>query len=238
MLNCYYSEKVLGLQGVEIKNIENQRRGEVDLLSAYGILRLLTPECLIDFKEKYPDITFTYREFPDCQVERLFLEKEGNLAFSIGPFQSGLYDVTELESFPISLLVNRKHPLSSRSSVTIQDLKGEKLYIENSEFKIYHLICDRCREAGFTPDIAFETSGFSLCHKMVQQNKGISVTVDFIFDDMKQEDLVMIPFEDGPYEWETYMLTRKGSTPNPDIQLFHSHVMKWLKDIKEKNISR
>ena len=87
---------------------------------------------------------------------------------------------------------------------------------------------------------ATETSGFSLCHKMVQQNKGISVTVDFIFDDMKQEDLVMIPFKDGdgPYEWETYMLTRKGSTPNPDIRLFHSHVMKWLKDIKEKNISR
>ena len=23
MLNCYYSEKVLGLQGVKIKNIEN-----------------------------------------------------------------------------------------------------------------------------------------------------------------------------------------------------------------------
>ena len=26
MLNCYYSEKVLGLQGVEIKNIENTEK--------------------------------------------------------------------------------------------------------------------------------------------------------------------------------------------------------------------
>ncbi len=222
----------------EIKNIENQRRGEVDLLSAYGILRLLTPECLIDFKEKYPDITFTYREFPDCQVERLFLEKEGNLAFSIGPFQSGLYDVTELESFPISLLVNRKHPLSSRSSVTIQDLKGEKLYIENSEFKIYHLICDRCREAGFTPDIAFETSGFSLCHKMCAQNKGITVTVDFIFDDMSHPDMVMLPFADGEYLWSACMLTRRGEYISRETELFQRHVMRWMQDIAAGKILR
>lgn len=222
----------------EIKNIENRRRGEVDLLSAYGILRLLTPDCLMDFKEKYPDITFTYREFPDCQVERLFLKKEGNLAFSVGPFQSGLYDVTELESFPIRLLVNRRHPLSSHSSVTIRDLQGEKLYIENSEFKIYHLIYDRCVEAGFTPDIAFETSGFSLCHKMCAQNRGISVTVDFIFDDMSHPDTVMIPFSDGLYEWKACMLTRRGEYVSRETELFQRHVMRWMQDIAAGKIRR
>ena len=147
-------------------------------------------------------------------------------------------EATFMEKFEIKLLVNQAHPLSKKETVSIQDLEGERLYIESPEFHIHSLIVEKCRKAGFEPNIVFETSGFSLCHKMVQQNKGISVTVDFIFDDMKQKDLVMIPFEDGPYEWETYMLTRKGSTPNPDIRLFHSHVMKWLKDIKEKNISR
>ena len=50
-----------------------------------------------------------------------------------------------------------------------------------------HLIMKKCEEAGFQPDIAFQTSGFSLCHKMVKENKGISVTVDFVFDDMKEQ---------------------------------------------------
>lgn len=222
----------------EIRNIENQRHGEVDLLSAYGILRLLTPECLTDFKEKYPDITFTYREFPDCQVERLFLKKEGNIAFSIAPFQGGLYDVTELESFPVKLLVNRKHPLSSRRSVTIDDLRGEKIFIENSEFKIYHLIYDKCIQAGFTPDIVFETSGFSLCHKLCAQNKGISVTVDFIFDDMKNPDTVMIPFSDGIYEWKACMLTRRGEYVSRETELFQKHVMRWMHAIASGKIRR
>lgn len=222
----------------EIRNIENRIRGEIDLISAYGILRLLTPECILSFREKYPDITFTYREFPDCEAERRFLKKEGTIAFSIGPFQDGLYDVTELESFPIKLLVNREHPLSRRDCVTIQDLQGERLYIESSQFKIHHLICDRCRQAGFTPDIVFETSGFSLCHKLCAQNKGITVTVDFIFEDMKPDKTVMIPFSDGEYRWRACMLLRKGECVSRETALFCRHVQSWMKEIAAGRIVR
>lgn len=215
----------------EIRCIEQQEKREIDLLSAYGILRLVTPECLEDFKEKYPDIILNYREYPDRQVEQRFLAGEGNVAFTIGSCGWNHVETTFMESFEIKLLVNEEHPLSQRKTVSIRDLQGERLYIESPEFHIHHLIMDKCRKAGFEPNIVFETSGFSLCHKMVQQNKGISVTVDFIFDDMKQRGLVMIPFDDGIYQWSTYMLTRKGTVQNPDIHLFHKHVVKWMENI-------
>ena len=217
----------------EIRCIEQQEKREIDLLSAYGILRLVTPECLADFREKYPEITLTYRAYPDRQVEQRFWAGEGNVAFTIGNHGANYMDATFMESFEIKLLVNEEHPLSRKKSVSIRDLQGERLYIESPEFHIHHLILDKCREAGFEPDIVFETSGFSLCHKMVQQNKGISVTVDFIFEDMKQKGLVMIPFDDGAYEWSTYMFTRKGTVENPDIRLFHRHVVKWMEEIAQ-----
>ena len=222
----------------EIRNIENRKRGAVDLLSAYGIIRLLTPDCLTAFREAWPDIELGYREYPDCQVERLFLEKEGNVAFSIGPCPEGLYDIMELESFSVKLLVNESHPLSRKKEVTIEDLRGEKLFIESSEFKIYHLICDKCREAGFEPDIVYETSGFSLCHKMVAKNRGLSVTVDFVFDDMRQNGLVMIPFSDGDYRWSAQMLTRKGEYISEEVQIFMKHVKDWMNRIERGEIQR
>lgn len=43
----------------ELLHIRQKERGVVDLLSAYGILRLVTPECIMDFKRKYPEIDFT-----------------------------------------------------------------------------------------------------------------------------------------------------------------------------------
>lgn len=222
----------------EIRCIEQQEKREIDLLSAYGILRLVTPECIADFRAKHPEILLHYREYPDRQVEQRFLQGEGNVAFTVGDHSAEYMDATFMEKFKIKLLVNKEHPLSKKSSVSITDLEGERLYIESAEFNIHHLIVDRCRKAGFEPNIVFETSGFSLCHKMVQQNKGVSVTVDFIFEDMKQNSLVMIPFDDGEYFWSTYMLTRKGSIINQDVQLFHDHVMEWMKKIARNEIIR
>lgn len=222
----------------ELLNIRQRNHGIVDLLSSYGILRLVTPDCIIAFQKQYPDIQFSYREYPDLQTERLFLEKNGNVAFSIADFDNDLYDITEMESFPVCLLVNESHPLSRRKSVTIEDLKGEPLYIESGQFKIHHLIVDRCRKAGFEPNIVFETSGFSLCHKMIKANKGVSVTVDFVFEDMKSQGLCLIPFSDGTYEWKICMLTRRGEPVSEAVALFRNHVMNWMREIKLGHRSR
>lgn len=236
-----YADKITADYGElrnEILHIQQRNHGVIDLLSAYGILRLVTPECIQAFQKKYPEIEFHYREYPDRMVERLFQEREGNVAFSIAEFDEGLYEVTELETFQVKLLVNENHPLGSRQTVTIEDLKGEPLYIESTEFKIHHLIVDRCRRAGFEPNIVFETSGFSLCHKMVKANKGISVTVDFVFDDMKEKGMKLIPFSDGVYEWKMCMITRKGEQISEAVSLFEEHISEWIKLIKSGSITR
>lgn len=222
----------------ELLRIKQKERGIVDLLSAFGILRLVTPECITDFKEKYPDIEFHYRECPDKQVERWFEAGEGNVAFSLAPCDEELYDVLEIASFPVRLLVNRMHPLSKKEFVTIQDLRDQPLYIENHEFKIHDLIVNKCREAGFEPNIVFETSGFSLCHKMVSDNKGISVTVDFISEDMNHNSFVLIPFSDDSYEWKICMLTRKNEIVGNGVDIFQKHIKLQIERIRRGIINR
>lgn len=222
----------------DILRIKQKEHGVVDLLSAFGILRLVTPECLSDFRFKYPEIEFHHRECPDKMVERWFKNGEGNVTFSLAPCDEELYDVLELGKFPIKLLVNKKHPLSSKAAVTIEDIKEEPLYIESREFKIHDLIVNKCHEAGFEPNIIFETSGFSLCHKMVRENKGISVTVDFISDDMGKQGMVLIPFSDGVYEWKICMLTRKNEVVSNGVDLFQKHVKNWLNSIEDGSITR
>lgn len=222
----------------DILHIEQRDAGVIDLISAYGILRLVTPECINQFCEDHPEIKFTYREYPDREVERKFQKKDGNVAFCVGPFEEGLYETVKLASCLAKLLVHDSHPLASRKTVSIEDIRDEKLFIESSEFKIHHLIVEKCQEAGFHPNIAFETSGFSLCHKMCRERKGISVTLDFVSEDMAMDHLVCLPFEGEGYEWTSYMLTRKGEPLTAEMKLFHKHVDNWLKNIREGIITR
>ena len=47
-----------------------------------------------------------------------------------------------MEKFEIKLLVNKKHPLSQRESVTIRDLEGERMYLESTEFNLLGITRD------------------------------------------------------------------------------------------------
>jgi len=218
--------------------IEKSENHEIELLSAYGIIRLVTPECLEAFTDEHPGIRLVCHEYPDREVERRWKQGQGNVAFTVGNNAVTFPGGQQMEQFEIKLLVNRQHPLADRASVSIRDLKGERIYLENTEFNIHQLILERCRAEGFEPEIAFGTSGFSLCHKLVSQNKGISVTVDFIFDDMTGKDLVMIPFSDGPLYWTTWMMTRTDKIPNEDVLLFGRHVTDWMEAIRRGTYSR
>ena len=65
--------------------------------------------------------------------------------------------------------------------------------------------------------------GYCGC-KMVKEGRGISVTVDFISDDIGANGLVLIPLSDGTYEWKICMLTRKNEVPGNGVDLFQKRV--------------
>ena len=222
----------------DLRCVAQRETHEIHLLSAYGILRLVTPDCLTAFARQYPHIQLRYREFPDRQVEQRFLDGEGDVAFTVGNHALKHVDALQMEKFEIKLMVHRDHPLSRKTAADIRDLAAAPLYIESAEFNIHHDMLRRCAAAGVHPQIAFESSGFSLCQKMVAQNKGISVIVDFISDDMRDSRVVLLPFSDGPYYWETYLLTRRGERPNPDVAVFRDFVMDWMGKIKRGEIVR
>ena len=222
----------------ELRCLAQRESHEIHLLSAYGILRLVTPDCLAAFREQYPNIRLTYQEFPDRQVEQRFLEGQGDVAFTVGNHALKHVDAIAMEKFEVKLMVHKDNPLSRQKFATIQDLAKYPLYMESPEFNIHHEIMRRCQAAGVTPQIAFETSGFSLCQRMVARNKGISVIVDFISDDMQDSALRLLPFQEDPCYWETYVLTRRGEAPNPDVRLFRDFVLEWMRKIKRGEIQR
>lgn len=208
----------------DIESIRASAEGTVDLLMAYDIIRYLTPECIMDFQRIYPNVSFSFQEYPDRIVERMLMEKKGNVALSIGPFTGECFDVVSLKKCNLGLLVYEGHPLAARSKVRVEDLIDEKLYLENSSFKLNEFIQSKCWNKGFEPNIVFETNGFDLCYKMCRLKNGITITVDFIHEDMKTDGVVMIPFEEHDMVWEIGLLTLKDKIEESSVEKFYQFI--------------
>lgn len=233
-----HAEKILTEQWMLQKDLELIKQtslGEVNLLSAFGVLRLVQPESILRFRKEHPEIIFQYREYPDLEVERLFDQREGNVAFSIEPFDPGRYEITPIASFRFSMIVHKSHPLavSGRCQAQITDLKGEPVYLESKAFKIHHIIKNACDRAGFAPDIVFQTSGFSLCKSAVSRGSGVSVVVNDIYREMADSNVVMIPFADEEnLRWNVCMLTRTGEPVTEAVMKFQKFVKN---EMRERN---
>lgn len=209
-----YAEVVLGeyeKMKKDIENIRSRTEGIVELLVSSDVLRFLTPECILEFQKKCPDVAFSHVEYPDRVVERMLLEKEGNVALSVGPFVGECFEVRSLKKCSLGLLVYEGHPLAGKAQVCVEDLAGEALCLENNGFKLNEVIRSKCWNKGFEPNIVFETNGFDLCYQMCRMKKGISVTVDFIHEEMRPDGLRMIPFAEPDMVWEIGLLMLKDS---------------------------
>lgn len=86
-------------------------------------------------------------EYPDRIVEKMLLDKEGNVALSIGPFAGDCFDMKSLKN-AVWGFWSMKDILWRKREATILDLEGEPLYLENSSFKLNEFIQSRCWNRG------------------------------------------------------------------------------------------
>ena len=208
----------------KIESIQGSVHGSVELLIAYDVIRLLAPESFWEFQGMYPQITFSCREYPDRVAEQQLAASQGDAAISFGPFAEDLFYVEPLLQCPLSLLVYEGHPLCQKTSVTVEDMMGQPLYLENSNFKINEYVYRKCWLKGFEPDIRFEANSFDICYKMCRMKKGISVVPDFVHEDMKTEGLVRIPFADSDMALEAAFLIPKNRTREYAVDTFCSYL--------------
>lgn len=211
-----------------VYNISSQDKGILRLVSAFGILRFLTPEFINRFKDINPDIHLEYMEYPDIYILQNILD--GNYDLGMMPYINidPAVNIIPMFSRELYLIVNRESIFYNEPEISIKDLSKEPLIIENQNFLIHKIIKDACDKYETTCRVYFETSGFSLCYKLCNQGKANTVSMDFIFDDMGNENLRMIPFSEHLF-WNTGLVLRKDIPVSSISGKFIDFTKDWCK---------
>lgn len=217
----------------DLERMKQMENGCLRLCSAYGILRILTPDFLFRYEEKHPGTSIDYMEYPDCHVDDEMERGSFDVAFHVDGAEMEGFRSVPLFSSGISLLVYDGHPLAQKSCVSAGDLEGEPIIIESRAFRIHQMFRDLCAAEGVQPNIIFNTSGFSLCHKLCRQKRGLSVVVDQISQDMAGMGLKKIPFRQ-PMTWQVSMIYKEEFEQNELVRSFRDYTLEYVKNNLQK----
>ena len=166
----------------QMKEMRHQSLGRVSIptCAARQINQLI-----IRHMEQYPDVLFRQRRCSDSEeIQRLLDRGLVDYALTFTPFSEHDYTWTPLVHETYFVLVPANHPLAARKRVSISDLEGINIFINDSDAPDH--IEEQFQKHGITPRFAFIGNEFEVLGPMVERGIGVALISTLALYDMKQ----------------------------------------------------
>jgi DNA-binding transcriptional LysR family regulator len=166
----------------ELAAIAGLRGGRVRLASFPSAGATLVTRAVSRFKERYPDVELTLAEGePDETVPRL-RAGEVDLAvvfdygdgFGNGELTDGLEHIHLLDD-PLHIVLPPDHALTSRKAIRLGELAGEQWVGGCCGGVCDSMLMEACAEAGFEPNVAFESDDHNVLIGLVAGGLGVAL---------------------------------------------------------------
>lgn len=218
----------------EINALKAQNFGLLKLVSAYGILRFLTPSFIHAFTDANKDIHLDYTEFPDSYIEEKVLNDEYDIGLTPVLNENPKLSYIPLFSKEIFFITHEGSRFYDRKEVELGEVLKEPIVLENEHFLIHHIMVQEAAKEGAVLNPYFNTSGFSLCYKLCEKGEANTASMDFIFEDMARDGMRKIPFTGHP-KWPVCLVHKKDVPVSKSMKAFILHTTGWKDRLQEQN---
>lgn len=184
-----------------------------------GLIRMLPMEKMDAFQEAFSENDIIWDEGSNQDVKDKLVRGQFDIALVIGRVAASDYIEREVSSKQMCAIVPSKHPLYSKSSIQMIDLKDEQLITLNEKYQSYTNIINTCEREGFYPNIRAKTMEAAMIYEFVKEGLGIGIDVDIHSKDSLSDSFKLIPITDG-IPWSVYVAYSKEKQDNPLIKYF------------------
>jgi DNA-binding transcriptional LysR family regulator len=180
------------------------------------------------FSKAYPNINIQLFEFGSKKIEIGILDGTLDVGIiCIPPRDQDLYEMICSIRDPLRLVLHPEHPFAKCAVMNYANLINESFVLYSNDFSLNDLIMERCRQAGFRPNIIFETLQLELMTQLVADHFGIALLPSTVCQHLDAKALVSIPLADPPVYLQLGMAWKKDR--------YISHATKeWLQFVKNK----
>jgi LysR family transcriptional activator of glutamate synthase operon len=171
-------------------------RGSIKIGFPTSLASHLLPTVITAFKEKYPNVAFHLRQGSYKFLIDSVINREIDLAF-IGPVPQNIPEIsgTILFSENISALVHVSHPLASKKSILLNELRNDDFVLFPRGYILQEIAINACKQAGFVPSISSEGEDLDAIKGLVSAGMGVTLLPDSTFHEAIPRFTVKIPIE-------------------------------------------
>lgn len=216
---CEHSEEILRtVEAAEsdLATVSGETSGTVRVAAFQSVVLSLMPAMLTTLREAHPQlrVTMTQHE-PEDALERTWM-RDFDLVVAeqyphhAAPHHDGL-DREELMRDPIRLAV----PPTWSDTASLQDVRDAAWVMEPAGAASRHWALQACRQAGFEPDIRFETADLHAHLALIEAGQAVALIPDL----MRSETRHTAHYVDLPDRPERTIFTsvRRGAQARPAI---------------------
>lgn len=207
------------------KDIEEKKR------AANSVIKIGSQYRTTDIVRNFSKIHRNYRIYTmDCySPEEALYENDCELAFVRNLKDDGeKYDSIIYIHDSMVAVLYRSHPLASRESLALQELKNENFVIASSVKRKENDGFTLCKEAGFVPKVAMTVLNGTEAAMLVNEEFGISLLLRKTIQQEKLENVILVELE-PKVKCDVALCWRKDVRLSEGAKQFISYI----KEIKE-----
>lgn len=174
-------------------------------------------------------ISLDIMELPDLLAEEMVYREVADIGLTIGcPHPPELFQYTLLRRYHLCAVMNQRHPLARKETVSVRDLAGEQVVTKSPYFNSYHILENEAQRQGLKLSYVLQSPDEIRYLQLIDDNEGVGIGLTFIGIPKLQvsQTAVFRPFEED-LPWEVYLITRKGHYLSPAAQALVSRLKTW-----------
>lgn len=205
-------------------NLEIQK--PLNISCSYDVPQMMDSNFFIDFMENHPEILIKLRECPDVSILEQLKHNSIELAIIPGPINNQTFCAKPLCTEPFCLVINKKHPLAKKDKISFVDLKDQPLAVKDMSNPTSVRQYEDFVHAGIVPHIILESSDSHLIHQIAIDNHAIGMTLLYLANKIKSEDVVIRLFEEQWLTKTLYLTYKKDVLLSHEANIFMLELLK------------
>ncbi|MEY4479926.1 MAG: hypothetical protein RLZZ267_604 [Bacillota bacterium] len=159
---------------IEMEDMSNMKRGKLVVGSLPITGSHIWPQVLPVFQKQFPDIEIVLVEDTTSNLEEMTAMGKTDISLLTLPLLDDSLQAEKILEEAITLAVPPNHPFASLSEVRIEQLQDELFIALKRGQGFRHITWELCHQAGFEPNVAFESSNIETVQSLVAAGMGIA----------------------------------------------------------------